>query len=193
MTLFKGNCVYISSTKLRPLRNNLHVTYPDAPVYEADKTYNQVVSACLIHSPDGDFAITFCRAAEYVSILCWEESLNSVFMGLKLLLNHQALRVQHKDLPHNLTEAWPTTTTNPDLKKEKEETMSSVCVYGMTMEMSCKRSRLTWSFTLIIQVTQLQLGSMTHLGGLTGSLESHTQSSAESVKLVQICLFYKNT
>lgn len=129
MTLFKGNCVYISSPKLRPLRNNLHVTYPDAPVYEADKTYNQVVSACLIHSPDGNFAITFCRAAEYVSVLCWEESLNSVFMGLKLLLNHQALRVQHKDFPHNLTEAWPTTTTNPDLKKEKEETMSCVCVY----------------------------------------------------------------
>ncbi len=127
--IFKENWVYISSPKLRPLRNNLHVTYPDAPVYEADKTYNQVVSACLIHSPDGDFAITFCRATEYVSVLCWEESLNSVFMRLKLLLNHQALRVQHKDLPQNLTETWPTTTTNPDLKKEKEETMSCACVY----------------------------------------------------------------
>lgn len=69
MTLFKANCVYISSPKLRALRDNLYVTYPDALVYEADKTYNQVVSACLIYSPDGDFAIMFCRAAEYVSVL----------------------------------------------------------------------------------------------------------------------------
>lgn len=71
MTLFfKENSIYISSPKLRLLQNNLHVIYPDAPVYEADKTYNQVVSICLIYSPDGDFAITFCRAAEYVSVLC---------------------------------------------------------------------------------------------------------------------------
>lgn len=72
---------------------------------------------CLIYSPDSDFTIKFCRAAEYVSVLCWEQRLNSVFMGLKLLLNFQALRVQHKDLPHNLAEAWPTTTTNPDLER----------------------------------------------------------------------------
>lgn len=83
---------------------------------------------------------------------------------------------------------------NQSRPKERERGDHVLCmrVYGMTMEMSCKRSCLTWSFTLIIQVTQLQSGSMTHLGGLTGSLESHTQSSAESVKLVQICLFYKN-
>ncbi len=144
MTFFKEKLSIHFFPKLRPLRNNLHVSYPDAPVFmKLIKTYNQVVSACLIHSPDGDFAITFWRATEYVSVLCWEESLNSVFMGLKLLLNPSGSQSSNtKIFPTTLLRPDPTTTTNPDLMKRKRRTMSCACVvYGMAMEMSCKRSR----------------------------------------------------
>lgn len=75
-------------------------------------------SFCLLYFPDGDFAITFSRATEYIAVLSRAQSLNAVRVSLQLLLHTAALRVQHQNPPTYVAQSRTTAmTAHPDLQK----------------------------------------------------------------------------